>query len=157
MNEPRLGWLAPIVLLVALGQVAIAAPLKPPENPAKITLSVAPESVAPGGHAEITLTIDPISGVKINRYPQIKLKVPDQQGLVGEAEIAIGSKTRLPLDDQGSNFWKKVAPLHLTLTIDAAATSGEHEIEAKLTYYYCVSDNFCAPKRVPLTIPLDVE
>ena len=157
MNEPRLGWLPPIVLLAALGQVAIAASVKPPANPAKISVSIAPESVAPGGQAEVTLTIDPISGVKINRYPQIKLKVPDQQGLVGEAEIAIGSKTRLPLDDQGSNFWKKVDPLHLTLTIDAAATSGEHEIEAKLTYYYCVSGNFCAPKRVPLTIPLDVE
>ncbi len=157
MNEPRSGWLAPIVLLVALGQVAIAAPVRLPEHPATISVSVAPESVAPGGQAEVTLTIDPISGVKINRYPQIKLKVPNHQGLVGETETAIGSKTPLPLDDQGSNFWKKVDPLHLTLTVDSAATSGEHEIEAKLTYYYCVSGNFCAPKRVPITIPLSVE
>ncbi len=157
MNELRLGCLASIVLLAALGQGTIAAPLKPPKNPAKITVSVAPESVAPGGQALVTLTIDPISGIKINRYPQIKLKVPGEQGLVGEAEIAIGSKTPLPLDDQGSNFWKNVDPLHLTLTIDAAATSGEHEVEAKLTYYYCVSGDFCAPKRVPLTIPIDVE
>ncbi len=159
MLGPRigLGWWAPTVLLATLGQVAIAAPLKPPEKPAKITVSVAPESVAPGGQAVVTLTIDPISGVKINRYPQIKLTVPDQQGLVGEIEAAIGSKTPLPLDDQGSNFWKTVDPVKLTLTVDAAATTGEHEIEAKLIYYYCVSGNFCAPKRVPLTIPLDVE
>ena len=83
MHGPRigLGWWAPMVLLAALGQVAIAAPLKPPEKPAKITVSVAPESVAPGAQAVVTLTIDPISGVKINRYPQIKLTVPDQQGL----------------------------------------------------------------------------
>ncbi len=155
MNELRLGFLAPIILLAASGQVTIAAPLKPPENPARITVSVAPESVAPGGQAEVTLTIDPISGIKINRYPRIKLQVPDQHGLVGEAETASGSKTPLPLD--GSNFWNKVDPLSLTLTVDAAAASGEHEVEAKLTYYYCVSGSFCAPKRVPLTIPLDVE
>ncbi len=157
MNDLRFRYLAPIVLLAALGPVTIAGPPKPPENPAKITVSVAPESVAPGGQAEVTLTIEPISGIKINRYPQIKLQVPDQQGVVGEAEVAIGSKTPLPLDDQGSNFWKKVDPVNLTLTVDADATSGEHEVEAKLTYYYCLSDNFCAPKRVPLTIALDVE
>ena len=145
------------MLLTALGQVTSAAPLKPPQNPAKITVSVSPKSVAPGAQAEITLTIDPISGIKINRYPQIKLKVPGQQGLVGEAETAIGSKTPLPLDDQGSNFWKKVEPLNLTLTVDAAATSGKHEVEAKLTYYYCMSGDFCAPKRLPLSIVLDVE
>ena len=96
MNEPRIAWLASLLLAAVLGQVAVAAPLKPPANPAKITISVTPQSVAPGGQAEITLTIDPISGVKINRYPQIKLKVPDQEGLVGEAETAIGSKM-LPL------------------------------------------------------------
>jgi len=157
MNEPRLAWLMPIVLLVPLGPLAIAAPVKPPANPAKITISVAPESVAPGGRAEITLTLDPISGVKINRYPQIKLKVPNQEGLVSEVESAIGSKSPLPLDEPGSNFWTKVDPLNLTLTVDAAAKSGEHEIEAKLIYYYCVSGEFCAPKRVPITIPLDVE
>ena len=31
------------------------------------------------------------------------------------------------------------------------------EIEAKLTYYYCVVESgFCAPKRVPVNIPLKI-
>lgn len=148
--------LAWVVLAGIVGSSTLAAPIKPPENPARITVSVAPERVSPGGSAEITLTLEPISGVKINRYPQIKLQVPGQEGLVAEAEVRIGSKTPLPLED-GANFWKKVDPVGLTLRIDDAAASGEHEIEAKLTYYYCLSGNFCAPKRVPLTISLDVE
>ena len=157
MNELRVACLALIFLPAALAQVALAAPVTPPENPAKITISVEPKRVAPGGQAKITLTIDPISGVKINRYPQIKLKVPEQAGLVGEAEIRIGSKTPLPLDDEGSNFWKKVDPVNLTLSVDAAAASGKQEIDAKLIYYYCLSGNFCAPKRVQVKIPLDIQ
>ena len=157
MKNLRFAWPAAIVALVLLGQAALAAPVKPPENPAKITISVAPEAVAPGGQAEVTVTIDPISGVKINRYPQIKLQVPDQDGLVDEAEVRVGSATPLPLDDKGTNFWKHVDPVQLTLQVDADAASGEHELDAKLTYYYCLSGNFCAPKRLAVTIPIDVE
>lgn len=157
MNEPRIVRLALILLAAALAQIAVAAPVTPPANPAHITISVEPERVAPGGEAQVTLTIDPISGVKINRYPQIKLQVADQAGLVGAAETRLGSETPLPLDEQGTNFWKKVDPVKLTLTVDSSAASGEHEIDAKLTYYYCLSGNFCAPKRVQVKIPIDVQ
>ena len=129
---------------------------KVPENPADISISVVPEKVAPGGRAEVTLQLAPIGSVKINRYPQIKLKVPDQEGLVGKAEAAIGSSTPLPIDETGTNYWKTVDPLHLTLEVDPNATSGTHEVEAKLLYFFCVSAEFCAPARIPLTIPIEV-
>ena len=76
--------------------------------------------------------------------------------LVGKAEAAIGSSTPLPIDETGTNYWKTVDPLHLTLEVDPNATSGTHEVEAKLVYFFCVSDEFCAPARVPLTIPIEV-
>jgi hypothetical protein len=148
-------WPAIAVLACAASAVS-AAPMKPPENPAKITLEVAPEVVAPGGDARVTVQLAPIDGIKIARYPQIKLKVPAQEGLTGEALATIGSAKPPPPDKLATNYWKDVDPVVLTLQLDDSLAAGDHEVEAKLTYYYCVSGNFCAPKRVPLKIPLDV-
>ncbi len=30
------------------------------------------------------------------------------------------------------------------------------DVEGKLTYYFCVSGDFCAPARVPVKIPVSV-
>ena len=43
---------------------------------------------------EVTLRLAPKSGIRINRYPKIKLTVPEASGLVGEAEAAIGKPLR---------------------------------------------------------------
>jgi hypothetical protein len=146
-----------LILAAGLCASALAAPVKPPKNPAKIAIAVAPEAVAAGGQAEVTLSIAPIEGVKVNRYPQIKLKVAAVEGLVAEAEVKIGD-TKPPPAGKKSNYWEKVDPVKLTLAVDEAATSGDHEIDAKLTYFFCLpASGFCAPARVPVKIPVSVE
>jgi hypothetical protein len=155
LRTPKLPLL--LVLAAVVTPSAVAGPVKPPEKPAEIRIEVAPESLSPGGEAEVTLTLDPIEGVKINRYPKIKFQVPGQEGLVGAAEIAIGNDEPPP-PGQKSNYWDSVAPVKLTLNFDEAATAGDHEIQAKLTYFFCMpASGFCAPKRVPLKIPVAVE
>ena len=146
-----------LLIAAVCGPEVAAGAVKPPKNPARIDLEVSPASVPAGGKADVTLTIAPIDGVKIARYPQIRLQVPESLGLVGAAEVRIGSRTPPPPDRLNDNYWKQVDPVTLTLAVDASATSGAHEIEAKLTYYFCVSGNYCAPARVPLTIPLAVD
>ena len=141
---------------LALVTLTPAGPTRPPKNPADITIEVAPEGVAAGGQAEVTVTIVPRAGIKIARYPQIKLAVKAQEGLVGEAEARIGSKKPPPPDKLADNYWKDVDPVRLTLTLDEAVASGTHDVEGKLTYYFCVSGDFCAPARVPVKIPVSV-
>ena len=143
-----------VALTVAAG--AGASPRRPPENPAEIRIAVSPEAVSPGDQAEVTLELAPKDGIKIARYPQIKLVVPARDGLVHEARTSIGSAKPPPPDKLKTNYWGKVDPVRLTLTVDEAAATGTHQVDAKLTYYFCVSDDFCAPARVPIKIPLAV-
>jgi hypothetical protein len=146
-----------IALALAVAPTVAAAAVKPPENPAKISVDVKPTTVTPGGEAEVTLQLDPIDGVKINRYPKIKLRVPSQEGLVAETQASIGSSTPPP-PEKKVNYWDHVDPVVLTLSLDEAATTGSHEIQAKLTYYFCVpASGFCAPKRVPIKIPIVIQ
>ena len=156
-ERTRKGAGALLALSMSLGLTASAAPVKPPKNPARITIEVAPEVLAPGGEAEVTLRIDPIDGVKIARYPQIKLVVEAQDGFVGDARATVGSAKPPPPDKLDTNYWGEVDPVVMTLRLDDDATPGTHEIDGKLTYYFCVSGNYCAPARVPVKIPLGVQ
>jgi hypothetical protein len=147
------------VAIAAAGLAAMAAqPPKPPAEPARIQISVEPESASPGGRAEATLTLAPIEGVVINRYPKITLKVAETDGLVHAAEVAVGNDAPPPPDDSsGSNYFDTVDPVRLTLNFDEGIKQGAHEIEGKLKYYYCVKKSgFCAPKRVTVKIPVKV-
>src|SRR5262245_25392577 len=134
----------------------LGAGVTPPKNPAKIAMEVTPAAVAPGGHVEVRLSLSPIEGVRIARYPQIKLLVPAHEGLNAESTAAIGSATPPPADELESNYWGTVDPLRLTVAVDRAAKPGRHELEGKLTYFFCMSKEFCAPARVPVTIPIAV-
>lgn len=133
------------------------AQTEPLAKPADIEISVSPAAVAAGGQAEVTLRIQPIEGVKINKYPKIKLEVSAQAGLVEQGHAEIGSAKPPPPDQMATNYYKTVDPLTLALKLDAAARPGSHQIDARLTYYYCVvASGFCAPARVPVKIPVAV-
>jgi hypothetical protein len=147
------------VAIIALGLAAPAAQSpKPPAHPAVIAVSVEPESLSPGGRAEATLTLAPMEGVVINRYPKITLKVAESLGVVRAAEAAVGNDAPPPPDDKsGSNYFDTVDPVRLTLQLDEAIKPGPHEIEGQLKYYYCVKKSgFCAPKRETVKLPLKV-
>jgi DsbC/DsbD-like thiol-disulfide interchange protein len=153
--------LAVLVISAALAApcAVLAAPNSAqPANPAKVSISVSPETVAPGGEAQVTVKLTASSGVKINRYPKIKVSVPAQPGLVAETEAEVGNDSPPPLDDPDSNYFGVVDPVTLKLDLDDSVKSGEHEIEAKLTYYYCVTKSgFCAPKRTSVKIAVNVQ
>lgn len=152
--RPRPLLLGVLTVTVLLGG---GAGPKPPEVPAEIVISVSPETVAPGEKVRVSLRLEPIKGVKINRYPMIKLQVPAREGLVDEAEVTLGNSTPPPPEKMNTNYFEKVDPLELTLPVAAAAARGTFELEGKLTYYYCMpASGFCAPKRAAVKIPVVV-
>jgi hypothetical protein len=144
------------VAFLAVSSLAAAGEIKPPAEPAKMALSLSPEAVAPGGTAKVTLRLSPIAGVRINRYPQVRLQVAAREGIVGAAEAAVGSERPLPPEAGGSKYFETVDPVVLDLAIDPRAPKGRHEIPGKLVYYYCVGESFCAPARVAVEIPVTV-
>jgi len=149
--------LAVCVLPFAGGPVSAAVPSGPPAEPARIEIAVAPESVAPGGQAEVTLRLTAKDGIRINRYPKIKLVVPKAPALAGEAEVSLGNDGPPPAGKIEANYFDAIDPLLLKLDIDSKARSGLHEIEGKLVYYYCVkASGFCAPARRDVKIPIRV-
>jgi len=145
-------------LVVFAADGAAAGNPKPPAVPAHVQVEVDPVVVAPGSEATVSLQLSPVDGVKINRYPRVRLKVPQTDGLVAAVEGSVGNDKAPPPGQMEKNYFKTVDPVRVTLSIDADAPDGVHEIPAKLTYFYCVTaSGFCAPKTVPVGITLRVE
>jgi len=149
-------------LLIALdaGALCLAAPPSsgPPKEPARIEIAVSPDSVSPGESAEVTLRLTPKTGIQVNRYPKIKLTVPEQDGLNGEAEVSMGDDAPPPPDHEGGNYFDEIDPVKLQIDLAPGAKSGEREFEGRLVYFYCVKKSgFCAPARVNVKIPVKVQ
>jgi hypothetical protein len=144
-------------LLSAGALTACLAAPKPLATPAKIDVDVAPAQVTAGGSAQVTVRLEPIAGVQINRYPQITLKIPARDGLVGEGEVAVGSAAPPSPSKLDSNYFDTVDPLTLELRVDESAPRGKHSVAGELTYFYCVkASGFCAPKKTSVEIPLEI-
>lgn len=140
-----------------LAGAAAAAPEGEPA-PVKVAVKVAPGPVSAGGEASVTLELVPRAGIKLNKYPKIKLSVPAAPGLNAAAEAAIGNAAAPSADQLESNYYKgAVDPLTLALHVDEAATPGAHEVAGKLSYFYCVAaSGYCAPAKVAVSIPITV-
>ena len=140
----------------AICLLAGAAPPKaPPKEPAHVEIVVAPEAARPGGEAHVTVRLSPAEGIKINRYPKIKLKVAGEDGVVAGSEAAVGNAEPPPPEHIETNYFKTVDPVELTLRVDSKATAGQHKVAGQLSYFYCVAaSGFCAPAKVAVTIPL---
>lgn len=149
--------LALVLLLGGVGSILAGSPPKPPAEPAKITVSVSPEALSAGEVARVAIRLQPKDGVKINRYPQIKIVVPELGTWMPGAAAAIGDRTPPPPDKIGTNYYGTVDPLEFDLPIRTGAPKGRHAIEGQLTYFYCVAaSGFCAPAHVPVSIPIVV-
>jgi hypothetical protein len=163
MKRHRLSRAASVALgvgiILALADPGWAGAPNPPKVPAAIKVIVAPEPARPGEAVTVELALEPIDGVKINRYPQITLDVPARAGMFEGSRVVLGDSTPPPVERMQSNYFEKVEPLRLALALALAAQApaGRHEVEAKLTYFYCMpASGFCAPARVPVTIPLEI-
>jgi len=147
-------------LILAVVQAA-AAPQggpTPAEAPVKVSVEVSPAEVDAGSTTSVTVKIAPKPGIKMNKYPKIKLRIPAVPGLVDAAEQSIGNAAAPPADQMDTNYFHGgVDPLTLALHLDKGAAKGPHEIQAKLSYFYCVAaSGYCAPAKADVTIPLTV-
>ena len=159
MRAKHLSWIVGLAVLAAAPwTLATGVPPKaPPKEPARVEVSVFPEAARPGGETRVTVRLSPADGIKINRYPKIRLKVPGQEGLILSAEAAVGNKEPPPPDRIEGNYFKTVDPVELTLRVDPQAPAGQHKVQGQLSYFYCVAaSGFCAPAKVPVSIPLTV-
>ena len=130
---------------------------KPAGDPARLVVTVTPTSAAPGEAVEVVVRVEPNPGIKVNRYPKMKLQVPAAVGLVGEAEASVGASEMPPLEHAEKNYYTTVDPVSVKVSVDPKAPKGTHKVPAKFTYYYCVAaSGYCAPERASLTIPLQV-
>ena len=149
----RHSWVAAIGLSAALA----SAGEPPKKEPAKVTIAVEPGAVAAGAETSVTVRVEPEPGIKINRYPKIKVTVPAAEGLVGAAEASIGNPAAPPPDQLESNYFKSVEPVRLSLHVDPGAKPGTHDLEGRVSYFYCVAaSGFCAPAKVAVKIPVTV-
>ncbi len=149
-----------LLLALAVARAAVdAAPKKPSGADAvKIGLGVSPSAVAAGSQAEVTVTLTVNPGFKLNRYPKIRLAVPAVEGLVAGGEVTSGSDAPPPPDKLETNYFKSVDPIKLKLAVASSASKGRHDVDAKLSYFYCVAaSGYCAPAKIPLKIPITVQ
>ena len=147
-----------LVSAAVLALACVAAEFAPPKEPASLEVSVSPDAVRPGAIAHFAVTITPKDGVKINRYPKLRLSVDERPGLFAAGEVALGNDAPPDLDAKdGTNYFDRIEPLTLALAVDGAAPAGQHQFEARLTYFYCVTaSGFCAPHRQAVRFTLDV-
>ena len=146
-----------VFLVVSAALAGIPGGGKPAGDPAKLVVTVRPTAATPGEAVEVVVQVEPNPGIKVNRYPKMKLQVPATPGLVGEAEVSVGSSEMPPEEHPEANYYKTVDPVTLKVAVDPKAPKGTHKVAAKFTYYYCVAaSGYCAPERASLTIPLQV-
>jgi len=151
-------FLAIVTLAVSAAGAAPDGRLAASEAPVKVAVAVSPEAVDAGSDTSVTVRLDPGPGIKMNKYPKIKLQIPAVPGLVDAAEQSLGNSAPPPADQLDTNYFHGgVAPLTITLHLDAQAAKGRHVIRAKLSYFYCVAaSGYCAPAKTELTIPVTV-
>jgi hypothetical protein len=147
---------AAAVVASLTGSSAAGAP-QPPETPADIQVEVAPVAVAAGESASVTVRLQPIEGVRINRYPRIRLRLEAADGISSAAETSVGNDSPPAPDKMEANYFDQVDPLSLDVVTLGGAPSGKHALSADLTYFYCVkASGFCAPKKTTVRIPLTI-
>lgn len=157
MKYAHFGLVAAVFAVSPFLAAAAPAPKGAAGEPAAFRIEVSPAVVEPGQAAEVRVVLEPAPGIKINKYPRIRLKIPAAPGVVAEAEGSVGADAPPPPDQLETNYFKSIDPLRATVQVDPEADAGAHEIPAKLSYFYCVaSSGYCAPARVDVKIPIAI-
>ncbi len=149
-----------LLAIFAASSIALGGPPapSPKDAPVSVAVSVSPGAVASGSDASVVVKLEPKAGIKLNKYPKIKLQVPAVAGLVAAAEESLGNPGPPPPDQLDANYFHgAVDPLKLTLHTERGASKGTHDVPAKLSYFYCVAaSGYCAPAKADVTIPITV-
>lgn len=141
----------------SIGASQPAGRIEPPANPVTIGVSVTPKEVTPGGEAIVTIRLDPVAGVKINRYPRVRVRIAPQPGLAELAEGSAGDTTPPPMEQLADNYFETFEPLQIPIKLSADLPRGAQELDGKMVYFYCMpASGFCAPAKVGFKIPVNV-
>jgi hypothetical protein len=149
------------LLAVALSaSISVSQPpgrIEPPANPVTIGVSVSPAEVSPGAEATVTIRLDPAAGVKINRYPKVRVRIAPQPGLAELAEGSAGDSTPPPMDQMADNYFDTFEPLEIAIKLAPDLSRGAQELDGKIVYFYCMpASGFCAPVKTGFKIPVQV-
>lgn len=126
-------------------------------DPARLRFDVSPSPVPAGGEVSVRLTLVPAKGIKINRYPKIKLQIPAQLGIAAAVEASVGNTAPPPADKLEDNYFKSIDPVEVKVKLDAGLGAGTREIDGKVSYFYCVAaSGYCAPAKVAVKIPFTI-
>lgn len=147
-----------VVLASAGNSLAPAAGAeKPAGDPARLVITVTPPAVEAGHVVEVSVRVEPNPGIKVNRYPKMRLQIPARDGLVPEVEASVGAAAMPSLEKPEANYYKTVDPVTVKVSLDPKAAKGKHAVPAKFTYFYCVAaSGYCAPERAAISIPVTV-
>ncbi len=152
-----------IVISAVFALTALTVPVAAPgsqgrDNPIDLDIRVDPGTATAGQDVQVTLRLTPRSGFKINKYPQISMKVAEIDGVVLASSGSVGSKTPPEPEALSNNYFKTVDPLVLTLKLEPGVKAGRYEIPGKLKYFYCVkASGYCAPMQEDISIPVTVK
>ena len=144
---------------VILAIVTAAAPASSADAPpVTVSIAVDPKPAAAGSDVAVTVRLAPKEGIKLNKYPKIKLQLPAEPGVAAAAEASIGNTAPPPADHLDANYYTgEVDPLVVKVHLDSGAARGTHDLRGKLSYFYCVAaSGYCAPAKVDVTVPVAV-
>jgi hypothetical protein len=117
---------------------------------------VSPATPGTNGSPKVELRFEPIEGVKINRYPKIKVHIPLQDGVPHASDAFIGDDYP-PAGDQplaATNYFKEEPTVSLPLPLSPDVAAGTHEFIGKTSFSYCVpASNFCKLYKGVFKIP----
>ena len=110
-----------------------------------------------GGEAAIAVTfraLDP--DVKVNQTPAPRLKLDLAQTLLEERQ-APPPPHAPDFDPATAHYLDTSQPLRFPVAVSRAATSGPHEVNASLVYFYCSTrEAWCRRGSAELLIPVTV-
>jgi hypothetical protein len=138
------------VISVAVGLLAVVTtPASPPAKRSKVDVPVVitppADAVSPGERGEIKFLLSPPAGIKINRYPPVRLKLePPERIDLDAAEFRQGSDK--PIADPKDFPFKTIEPLVVGFSVKPDARPGTTRVAGQIKFVYCVtSSGFCAP------------
>lgn len=146
-------WGVLLVALAAYSPHAFAArgPVKTPDL--KLTVTQSPDPAQAGREFELSIAIVPPTGITLNQYPGITLKIEKAPGLrLRDAEVFVG--VRKPIEDPAEFPFKTIEPLKLYAT-PAPGVGSPTTLEGTLKFFYCVkASGYCAPGEMKVKIPV---
>lgn len=136
--------LAAVLLAAGTARLAGAAsPAAPASNDAaepdvKVVVTAPSGALAPGARGETKVLLSPPSGVHINRYPMVKLKLEAPATIrLDAAELKQGSAT--PIENPEDFPFKVIEPLTVGFSVAPDAPAGATRVTGKLSFVYCIA------------------